>query len=89
MPTKQEHDWLQRKDACSQNMTSQSEGASSALTVKETAEALSIHPRTVWEEVRAGRLAAIKIGPKAGAVRITRAEIARYLSDAKAWEPSA
>jgi len=72
-----------------QTSAGQERDSATALTIPGAAAALSLSTRTVYDELRAGRLSAVRIGPRAGAVRITRAEIARYPADAQSWEPSA
>jgi len=59
-----------------------------ALTIDAAADYVSMSRKTIYDELRAGRLAAVRLGPRRGAVRITRAELDRYLADAQAWEPA-
>lgn len=59
-----------------------------ALTIPAAADYVSVSTRTIYDEMRAGRIAAVRLGPRKGAVRITRAELDRYISEAQAWEPA-
>jgi excisionase family DNA binding protein len=59
-----------------------------ALTIPAAADYLSVSPRTIADLMRRGHLAAKRIGPRNGSVRIERAELDRYLSEAQAWEPA-
>jgi excisionase family DNA binding protein len=77
---------IRRTNACE----CQSEAtAGGLLTYGEAAEYLSVSDRTVRDEVRAGNLGAVRIGPRSGAVRITRAELDRYIANLPAYEPAA
>ena len=58
------------------------------LTYSEAAAYLRVSDRTVRDEVRAGNLAAVRIGPRGGAVRISRAELDRYIAALPAYEPA-
>lgn len=63
-------------------------GTPAALTIPAAANYLSVSPRTVYDLMRSGALSAFRIGPRQGAVRISRAELDRYISEAQAWEPA-
>jgi excisionase family DNA binding protein len=58
------------------------------LTIPQAAAYLAVTPKTVYDEMRAGRLGAVRIGPRRGASRIAVSELDRYISDAQAWEPA-
>lgn len=51
------------------------------LTVQEVAEILKIRPETVRAEINAGRLAASRIGPKGGVLRVRREWLDEYLAE--------
>jgi excisionase family DNA binding protein len=59
-----------------------------ALKIPAAADYLSVSVRTVSDLMRAGHLAAVRIGPRNGSVRIMRTELDRYLAEAQAWEPA-
>ena len=84
MPTSQTG--IRRSNSCQ----CQSEApAGGLLTYTEAAEYLSVSDRTVRDEVRAGNLGAVRLGPRSGAVRITRSELDRYIANLPAYEPAA
>ena len=58
------------------------------LTIPQSATYLGVSTKTIYQEMRAGNLAAVRIGPRQGAVRITRTELDRYITEAQAWEPA-
>jgi excisionase family DNA binding protein len=58
------------------------------LTIPQSAAYLGVSTKTVYQEMRAGNLAAVRMGPRRGAVRVARAELDRYISEAQAWEPA-
>lgn len=59
-----------------------------SLTINEAAHELRVTRKTINELMRSGRLGAVRIGPRNGAVRIPRAELVRYITEAQAWEPA-
>ena len=54
------------------------------LSVEQTATALNITPRAVRHRIKAGTLAATKLGPGTAAYVITRAEVERAKAEAAA-----
>lgn len=52
----------------------------SVLTVREVAEILKVRPETVRAEINAGRLAASRVGPKGGVLRIRQEWLDQYLA---------
>ena len=54
------------------------------LSVEQVATALSITPRAVRHRIKAGTLAATKLGPGTAAYVITRAEVERAKAEAAA-----
>jgi excisionase family DNA binding protein len=58
------------------------------LTIAQAAQRLSCHPATVRRYILAGRLRALQYS-KFGTIRITEAEIDRFLSECKYTEPLA
>jgi excisionase family DNA binding protein len=44
------------------------------LTVAQVADRLAVHPKTVYEWIRAGELAATKFGPQTIRVRVSEVE---------------
>jgi len=66
----------------------QGEAAGGLLTYGQAAEYLAVSDRTVRDEVRAGNLGAVRIGPRSGAVRIRRAELDRYINSLPHYEPA-
>lgn len=53
--------------------------AEELLTIKQVAEELQVHPRTVWNKVRAGELPSVRTSGDRGAYRIRRSDLERYL----------
>jgi len=51
-----------------------------ALSIKETAEAIGLHPNTVYELVQSGRLPAVKLGRK---ILISKQELGIFLSNSQ------
>jgi excisionase family DNA binding protein len=74
-----------RANDCTEQARAES---AAALTIPAAATYLSVSPRTVYDLMRAGQIGAFRIGPRKGAVRISRAELDRYISEAQAWEPA-
>ena len=48
--------------------------------VAEVAALLDVHPTTVYRDIEAGRLSALRVGTKKGALRILPAALDAYLS---------
>lgn len=51
------------------------------LRVKDIATALRVDPSTIYAEVRAGRLAAYRVGTGRGTIRVSRAAFTSYLDE--------
>jgi hypothetical protein len=54
------------------------------LSVNQVAAELSLSPRAVQHRIKAGRIAAIKMGPGTAGYVITRAEVERVKAEAAA-----
>lgn len=54
------------------------------IKVTEVAAMLQVTPKFVYDEIRAGRLPAVRLGhPDCGPLRILRADVRNYLLDRK------
>lgn len=47
-------------------------------SVPELATRYGVHPATIYREIKAGRLKALRLGAKGGAVRVPVASVAEY-----------
>ena len=59
-----------------------SHGDQRPLRVKEVADFLDVHVATVYREIEAGRLHALRVGAGRGTLRIPRPSLDAYLLDA-------
>lgn len=59
------------------------------LTVPEFAEALRMHPASIYRRIQAGEIECIRIGsPPGGRLRIRESELARLLTPVERGRPS-
>jgi excisionase family DNA binding protein len=56
-----------------------------AYSIRETAEAIGLHPNTVYELVQSGRLPAVKLGRK---ILISKLELAAWLGHSQSSQPT-
>jgi len=57
-----------------------------AYSIQETAEAIGLHPNTVYELVQQGKLPALKLGRK---ILISKLELAKWLAGQSNTNPPA
>jgi len=57
-----------------------------AYSIRETAEAIGLHPNTVYELVQGGKLPALKLGRK---ILISKVELAAWLAGQSSTNPPA
>ncbi len=55
-------------------------GIRKPFRVAEVAAMLDVHPTTVYRDIEAGRLSALRVGSKKGALRILPAALDAYLA---------
>ena len=56
------------------------------LSVVQVADEIGCHPNTVWNQIRAGQLKAVRFGPRV--VRVKRSDLESFLSSYHAAEHS-
>ncbi len=66
--------------------TRRTSSASPLLTIRQFAHFVGLSERSVWAHIAAGRVTAIRLGPRT--TRVEQAELERFISDAKAGKAS-
>jgi len=57
------------------------------LTVKQVADRLQMSPTSVYDLIARGRLVALRLGPRGGAIRIRDEDLENYLSNCRCGQP--
>lgn len=72
---------------CGESMSTKStQHSEEKLSVVQVADEIGCHPNTVWNQIRAGQLKAVRFGPRV--VRVKRSDLESFLSSYHAAEHS-